>query len=159
MSLKPPISKTSQTKTLPRAAASFILLRRTTVLLVRRGTQPRHGLWSLPGGHIEPGETAAEAASRELYEETGMQAINQGLVDIHDVIIQDPGGFITAQYLLAVFWGLWTSGEPTASSDAADARFVALNQLEDFQLTPGANRLIALAVQKHTSARTLTDTN
>ena len=129
----------------PKAGASIAVFRDDTVLLVQRAKPPRAGLWTLPGGHIEPGETAADAALRELSEETGITAANGGLVDTQDVIIRSPEGRLQAHYLLAVFFGRWTGGEPIAASDAADARFVALERLDEYQLTPGAKRLISLA--------------
>jgi 8-oxo-dGTP diphosphatase len=132
----------------PKAGASFILFRGDSVLLVERAKAPRAGLWSLPGGHIEAGETASAAACRELLEETGITATAAGLVDIQDVIIRDDAGTVTAHYLLAVFYGPWRHGEPVPASDARSARFVALDRLDDYPLTSGAKRLIALAARK-----------
>lgn len=132
----------------PKAAASIALFRDDCVLLVERSKPPRAGLWSLPGGHIEPGETAAAAAARELHEETGLAATVDGLVDILDVIMRDDDGNLRAHYLLAVHYGRWRSGEPRATSDAADARFVPLGRLDEFSLTPGAKRLISQAWAK-----------
>ena len=125
----------------PRAAASCAVFRTDTVLLVERGKGPR-GVGSLPGGHIEPGETAKAAALRELHEETGIEADIQGLADVHDVIYRDPGGGINVHYVLTVYWGHWRAGEPQAASDVADARFVALGEIGRYALTPGAAALI-----------------
>ena len=132
----------------PKAGASFILIRGDTVLLVERAKPPRVGLWSLPGGHIEPGETSVEAAIRELLEETGLEATAEGLADIQDVIITDPVGRLQAHFLMAVFYGRWQGGEPVAATDAGDARFIAFDALDEYPLTPGAKRLIALARAK-----------
>jgi 8-oxo-dGTP diphosphatase len=129
----------------PKCAASIAVLRENTVLLVERSKPPRDGLWSLPGGHIEPGETAAAAALRELAEETGVVAELVGLVDILDVITRDVAGGLTAHYLLAVFCGRWLSGEPIAASDSRSARFVALDGLVDYRMTPGAEGMIRRA--------------
>ena len=137
----------------PKGGASFALLRGDSVLLVERAKPPRAGLWSLPGGHIEPGETAVAAAERELLEETGLAATCAGLVDIQDVIMRDAEGNLKVHYLLAVFYGVWQSGEPLAASDAGAARFVALSDLDAYPLTPGAKRLIALAHTKLLAAR------
>ena len=129
----------------PKAAASIALFRNDTVLLVMRTKPPRAGLWSLPGGHIEPGETAAAAALRELHEETGLTATCDGLVDILDVIMHDTDGQLRAHYVLAVHFGRWQEGEPLAASDAGDACFIPLDRLDEFPLTPGAKRLISQA--------------
>ncbi len=129
----------------PKVGASIALFREDSVLLVERSKPPRRGMWSLPGGHVEPGERAADAAVRELAEETGIVAETEGLVDIHDAVIRDEAGTLQAHYLLAVFFGRWTAGEPSAASDAGDARFVPFDQLDEYPLTPEAKRLISQA--------------
>ena len=113
----------------PRAAARAAIYLDGAVLLVERGKPPVSGVWSLPGGHIEPGEPAREAALREVTEETGIIAEVLGLADMHDVIIRDAGGKLTAHYLLAVFYGRWIAGEPVAATDCADARFVPIEEV------------------------------
>ena len=118
------------------------------VLLVERGKGARRGVWSLPGGHIEPGETARAAAERELAEETAVTAEVVGLVDVHDVIIRDRSGALRAHYVLSVYCGRWIAGEPTAGSDSAAARFVALAALDQLTLTDGAERLILAAATR-----------
>lgn len=129
----------------PRAAASAAIFRGREVLLIQRGKGALKGAWSLPGGHIEPGERARDAALREVREETGVEAEIQAFVDLHEVILRDGAGGLQAHYLIAVHAGLWRAGTPVASDDAADARFVAPEGLADLQLTDGAVRLIARA--------------
>src|SRR3954465_3868680 len=68
----------------PVATVGVICLRGDQVLLIKRGTPPRLGQWSLPGGRLERGETTVVAALRELAEETGVQAELLGLVDVVD---------------------------------------------------------------------------
>ena len=126
----------------PRAAASAAIFRGQTVLIAERGQGPRKGVWSLPGGKIEPGETAAEAATREILEETGLAVELKGLVGVHDVIMRGDGGDLAAHYVLAVYYGTSASGDPVAATDISDARFVPLDQVERFPLTEGAARLI-----------------
>lgn len=123
----------------PKAGASIAVVRDDSVLLVERGKPPLVGVWSLPGGHIEPGETAAAAALRELLEETGVLAELTGLMDIADVIRRDRLGRLEAHYLLAVFVARWRSGHPTAASDARDARFVSVSALGSYPLTDGTH--------------------
>jgi 8-oxo-dGTP diphosphatase len=82
---------------------------------------------------------------REVREETGVEAGIGGLVDLHEVILRDGGGRLSAHYLLAVFWGRCLAGEPVAGSDAAAARFVALDGLDAYPLTDGAENLIRRA--------------
>ncbi len=129
----------------PRAAASAAIFRDDAVLLVKRSKPPVSGVWSLPGGHIEPGERARDAALREVMEETGVTAEILGLADTHDVIIRDKKGMLKAHYLLAVFYGRWLAGEPIAATDCADARFVPVEEVGSYPLTDGAQRIIEKA--------------
>jgi 8-oxo-dGTP diphosphatase len=135
----------------PRCAASAAIFRGEDVLLIERGKGTLRGFWSLPGGHIEAGETARAAALREVREETGVAGELMGLVDVHEVIRHGPGDILAAHYLIAVFWGRWLAGEPLAGSDAAAARFVALADLPSYRLTDGAIGFIGRAAQLATA--------
>jgi len=129
----------------PRPAASAIIFRGASVLIVERGKGALPGTWSLPGGHIEPGEKAREAAARELFEETGLTVTLEGLVDVHDGIFRDTEGLLRAHYVLAVFWGRSEEGEPVAATDVRDARFVPLSEIDGYRMTPGAQAIIRRA--------------
>ena len=102
----------------PIAAAGVVVWRGQEVLLIRRGKPPYEGLWSIPGGRIQPGEPVRETALRELREETGITAEIAGLIDVVDSI-GDHG-----HYVLIDFAAVWTAGEPVAGDDAAEAAFV-----------------------------------
>ena len=106
-------------KPAPAAAVGVICLKGEEVLLVRRGTQPRLGEWSLPGGRIEYGEKALDAARRELLEETGVTATIHGVLDVVDGLFPEIG----RHYVLIDYLATWVSGEPRAGDDAAEARF------------------------------------
>src|SRR5262245_44654488 len=129
----------------PRCAASAAIFRGESVLLVERGSGALKGLWSLPGGHIEPGERAVVAATREVLEETHIEAELAGLLDIHEVVLRDASNRLLAHYLIAVYFGRWIAGEPVAGGDAAAARFLALGELAHYPLTEGAAPLILRA--------------
>jgi 8-oxo-dGTP diphosphatase len=98
------------------------------VLLIRRGTPPRLGEWSLPGGRIEWGESARACALRELREETGVEAELVGLIDVVDS--QFAGGEAEPErhYILVDYAARWLSGEPVAGDDASDARFFPVDE-------------------------------
>ena len=128
----------------PRACVSAALFRDRSVLLVRRGKAVARGLWSLPGGRIEPGETARAAAEREVREETGLATSLLDIVEVHDVIARAEGGRLLSHYVIAVFYGR-ASGEPRAGGDAASARFVPIDELEHLSLTESAVRIIRMA--------------
>ncbi len=110
----------------PVPAAGVVCLRGDEVLLIRRGQPPRLGEWSLPGGRIEPGERAADAALRELGEETGVQADLVGLIDVVDGLFPDVG----RHYVLIDYLALWRSGQPVAGDDAAEAAFHPIEAID-----------------------------
>ncbi len=130
----------------PRSAASAAIFRGGEVLLIQRGKEgPFRGLWSLPGGRIEPGEPVRAAALREVREETGVTAELAGVLDIHDLIRRDAAGEVASHYLLAVFYGRWVSGEPVAGDDATAARFVPLDAIRELHMTDGADAFVRRA--------------
>ena len=127
----------------PQPAAGVVCIKSDQVLLIRRGTPPMTGEWSLPGGRIEPGETARDAALRELKEETGVTARIAGLVDVVDAIVTNRAGtLITRHYVLCDFAAVWTAGEPVAGDDAADARFFPLPEIDTLDLWNETRRII-----------------
>lgn len=113
-----------------------ICLKGASVLLIQRGTAPRKGEWSIPGGRIDPGETEAEAALRELTEET---SVNAELLTKITVLNADFEGF---HYRLHDYLARWTGGNPVAGDDAAQARFVQLDQIDKLGMWPETVRVI-----------------
>lgn len=113
----------------PVPTVGVVCLRGQEVLLIKRGTPPRLGQWSVPGGRLEWGEALQDAALRELKEETGVDAELLGLIDVIDgVFPARPGGDITRHYVMIDYAARWTGGEPTAGDDAAEARFVSRDE-------------------------------
>ena len=126
----------------PRAAASAVLFRGEAVLLIERSSSPAEGLWSLPGGAIEMGETAEDATRREVHEETGLIAHIEGLAGVYDVIDRDEAGAVVLHYVIVCYYGRADDGEPSARSDAHQARFFALDKIRDLPLTKGTQFVI-----------------
>ena len=127
----------------PIAAAGVVCLRGENVLLIRRGAPPRAGEWSLPGGRIEWGERATDAALRELKEETGCEGEIVGLIDVVDGLMEG------RHYVLIDYAVRWTAGEPRAGDDAADARFFAPAEIAELGLWRETVRIIAAARAMH----------
>ena len=123
----------------PIAAAGLVCFREDDVLVIRRGRPPREGEWSLPGGRIECGERAGDAALRELTEETGCAAAIIGLVDVIDTIMDG------RHYILIDYAARWLSGEPQPGDDAREARFFSPAELAEIDLWSETRRVIEAA--------------
>ncbi len=106
--------------TFPKLAALAVVIRDQEVLLVRRRNPPDAGLWGFPGGHVDLGETALDAAARELREETGVIAQPQRYLTNVDVIIREEGG-VRFHFLLAAVLCDYVSGAPEAQDDVSAA--------------------------------------
>ena len=112
--------------------------RRGRLLLVERGNPPHKGRWSLPGGRVEGGETIAAAATRELAEETGLEA---AVGEIAGIVERIGEGF---HYLIVDLWAeLADDAVPVAAADAADARLVGVEELPSYPLSPGLAGFLA----------------
>ena len=127
----------------PTPAVGIVCVRGEEVLLIRRGTPPKQGEWSIPGGRIETGEASKAAALRELKEETSVNAVLVGLLDVVDAVFHNrTGNLITRHYVLIDYAAKWISGEPVAGDDAAEARFFHQSELESIELWSETRRII-----------------
>lgn len=104
------------------------------VILVQRGKAPNRGAWGFPGGHVEWGETVAEAAVRELAEETSVIAEATETLPPLDVIQRNATGKVDMHYVLSAVLCSYQTGTPTPLDDAADARWVDVDTIEDLGL-------------------------
>lgn len=130
----------------PMVGLGVVLLRRQTVLLVRRAKPPGIGTWSLPGGAQELGETAEAGAQRELMEETGVTAGPLRLIAHVDSIHHDTAGRVQFHYTILDFAGAWMAGAATAGSDVSEVAWAQIEDLAPYALTNEAVRVISLAV-------------
>jgi ADP-ribose pyrophosphatase YjhB (NUDIX family) len=102
------------------------------LLVIRRGHPPGEGLWSLPGGRVEPGESDAEAVVRELSEETGLRVEPGPLVGRVERPGPDGMTYDIHDYAATV-----TGGALGAGDDAAEARWATPEELRTLPTTPG----------------------
>lgn len=122
----------------PRLGAIAVLVEDDRVLLAQRGKSPDKGLWGFPGGHVEPGETALEAARRELREETGLRATPVDYLTNVDVIRRDAEGRVVVHYLLAAVLCTDPEGTPRADDDARDVAWFGVEQVRSGALPMSA---------------------
>lgn len=135
----------------PMVGVGVVVWKSEYVLLIQRGKAPRAGSWSLPGGRQELGETTREAGQREVHEETGLDVDIKGLIDVVDSITRDNDNRIRMQYTLVDYWAEWVAGEPEASTDAADAKWVHPDDLPSYNLWDETLRIIDLSAKARRS--------
>jgi 8-oxo-dGTP diphosphatase len=121
-------------------------------LLIRRGSEPLRGQWSIPGGTLELGESLEDGVARELLEETGLEVRVLDLIEVFDRIFTEPdaGGGGTPQrpkfhYVIVDYLCERISGEPRPGSDVTDVAFATEEELAKFQLTTTAIRVLRKA--------------
>jgi len=102
----------------------------TRILLIQRGNPPFAGSWALPGGFVEQGEQVAEAAPRELAEETGLRvgAGSLELLGVYDTPGRDPRGWTVSVVYIARVPG---ESAVSGADDASDARWFAVEELPE----------------------------
>jgi ADP-ribose pyrophosphatase YjhB (NUDIX family) len=103
------------------------------ILLVRRANPPAQGMWSIPGGRVEPGEMSEDAVVRELREETGLVGIVVGEVGTVDRAAPNGGTYVIRDFRLVV-GGRET---PMAGDDAADVGWFTADELAALETSPG----------------------
>lgn len=118
----------------PVAATISAVVAGGAVLLVRRANPPDAGRWAFPGGKIEAGEPIREAAVRELYEETGLKATAGRIFTAVDVFDRHADDVLHRHFVLIAVLCRNPVGTLAPSSDATDAHWFQLDEIEDANL-------------------------
>lgn len=121
----------------PFVGASIAVIRDGRVLLASRANEPMRGVWTLPGGLVEAGETLAEAALRELTEEVGITAEVVGVLSPTEIIVRDEAGRARHHYVVHPHAALWCGGEPVPGPEALGVRWASLPEIAGLETTPG----------------------
>lgn len=132
----------------PVVGVGAIILRRGRVLLVQRGRAPGRGLWSLPGGAVEPGERLEDAVRREVREETGLEVRSAEVFEVFERIIRDRRGRVEYHYVLIDFLCRAAGGAPAPADDADDVEWVAVDNLAGRPMTDGTAEVIRRAFRR-----------
>ncbi len=117
------------------------------LLLVRRGKAPRAGQWSLPGGAQRLGETVAEAATREVLEETGLRIERPEVIATVDLIERDDTGRVRYHYTLIDVTAEAGTDAARPGSDAAEVRWFTPEEASALGLWSETVRIIGLAAE------------
>ena len=123
----------------PVVGVGAVILRGGRILLEKRGNAPARGQWTIPGGVVEVGESLVDAVGRETLEETGLVVESAVLIDVVDQVHFDAENRIEYHYVI-VDYLVKSAGEPVASSDAEELNWVALGEVEGYDLTPSFRR-------------------
>jgi 8-oxo-dGTP diphosphatase len=136
----------------PVVGVGGVVIEGGRALLIRRGSEPLRGQWSIPGGMLELGESLQAGVARELLEETGLQVRVLELIEVFDrIYVQEPDianapsqrpryHYVIVDYLCERI-----SGEARAGSDVTDVAFAREDELEQFHLTETATRVLRRA--------------
>ena len=126
----------------PLVAVGAVVFKEDKVLLVKRDNPPGKGLWAIPGGRVNLGETLKEAAEREIKEETGVVIRAKEPVYAFDVIECDARKCIRFHYVIVDLLADYISGEPNPGSDACDARWIAHPELDELPLSTNTRKFL-----------------
>ena len=136
----------------PVVGVGGVVIENGRALLIKRGSEPLLGQWSIPGGTLELGESLQEGVARELLEETGLEVEVLDMIEAFDRIFLDPaapGPGTTSRpkyhYVIVDYLCERVGGEAQAGSDVTDIAYATEDELEKFHMTPTANRVLLRA--------------
>lgn len=129
----------------PFLAVSAAIFRDDKVLVVRRARKPAFGLYTMPGGVVEAGESLTDAIKREVSEETGLTIEPVALAGHREVIARDDKGAVERHFVILCFAARWLGGEPTLNDELDDARWLAPAALAGLQTTDGLAEIVIAA--------------
>jgi 8-oxo-dGTP diphosphatase len=134
----------------PILAVSAVVWRAGRFVVVRRARPPAQGLFTLPGGGVEAGETLKQAVERELREETGLIIEPIELAGHREVIMRDAEGLVARHFVILAFAALWRDGELTLNEELAEARWIDAGELAGLPTTEGLAEVVAAALRRLT---------
>jgi 8-oxo-dGTP diphosphatase len=136
----------------PVVGVGGVIIDNGRALLIRRGSEPLRGQWSIPGGTLELGESLQEGVARELREETGLEVRVLELIEVFDRIFPDERLQVSEQkrgprfhFVIVDYLCERIGGEPLAGSDVTDVAFATEDELNKYSLTETATRVLKRA--------------
>jgi 8-oxo-dGTP diphosphatase len=134
--------------TRPYLAVSAAIFRAGRVLIVRRAMPPANGLYTLPGGGVELGETLAQAVIREVGEETGLTIEPVALAGYREFIARDAAARIERHFVILPFAARWIAGEVVLNEELAEAHWLDPSALSGLNTTEGLAEIVAAAGER-----------
>jgi len=126
----------------PVVSVGAIIIKVNKVLLVKRAHEPSRGLWSIPGGVVELGETAQEALRREVKEECGLKIDIGPVFDVVNAIVKGKNGRIVYHYVIIDFLARYKSGNLKIASDIRNARWFRKDEITDLPMPSRAKKIV-----------------
>ncbi|MBF0469489.1 MAG: NUDIX hydrolase [Desulfamplus sp.] len=127
----------------PVLAVGAVVFKEDKVLLVKRGNAPAKGMWAIPGGCVQPGETIKQAAEREILEETGIIIKAGQQIYSFEVIERDETDKLKFHYYIVDFEGEYVGGKIKAGDDADDAAWISGDDLKHHNVNPKTLQLLS----------------
>lgn len=138
--------------TRPYLAVSAAIFRDGRVLIVRRARPPANGLFTLPGGGVELGETLEEAVVREVREETGLDVEPVALAGYRQAITRDAAGEVERHFVILPFAARWIAGEVSLNEELGEARWLEPAELTELKTTEGLGLIVRAAWERIAAA-------
>jgi mutator protein MutT len=131
----------------PIVGVGGVVIHEERTLLIRRGSAPLEGEWSIPGGMLEIGETILEGVQRELLEETAIEVKVLDLIEVFERVTRDDEGRLKYHFVILDYLCEVMRGEAQAGSDVTDVAWARETELNGYSLTPTATRVIQKAFE------------
>src|SRR6202050_4417622 len=132
--------------TRPYLAVSAAIFRDGKVLIVRRARPPARGLYTLPGGGVEVGETLMEAVAREVREETALEIEPVALAGYREAVVRDTEGRVERHFVILPFASRWIAGEPVLNEELSEAMWLDPAEIAALETTAGLAEIITSAM-------------
>src|SRR5258707_6920266 len=137
----------------PVVGIGGVVIENQRALLIKRGSEPLLGQWSIPGGTLELGESLQQGVARELLEETGLEVRVLDMIEAFDRIFLDPAAANSNDrarpkyhYVIVDYLCERVAGEARAASDVTDIAYATEQELEEIQMTSNAIRVLCRAL-------------
>jgi ADP-ribose pyrophosphatase YjhB (NUDIX family) len=131
----------------PRVGVGTVVFKGEEVLLIRRLNEPDRGMWSIPGGGAKSFEALIDGARREVEEECSVDVRIDGLVGVRKIIQRDEVGRVRFHYVLMEFFGDYMGGTVQAQSDALEAKWVHIGEVDGLHMPDRVKGVIREAAE------------